>query len=107
MNKQNNKRFKQTEQKINLIEMLDKIMVYKQKEGLAKLTIQGFYEYFHYLNDFLGGNVPNDEVTVDFFRIKKAITEMFVSEPIEPFFVIAIKKVGSKLDKGILIPPPI
>ncbi len=45
--------------------MLDKFMNYKQTEGLTKPTIQGYYEHFHYLNYFLGGDDSNDEVTVE------------------------------------------
>ncbi|WP_420490868.1 hypothetical protein [Neobacillus drentensis] len=30
--------------------------------------MQGYYEHFHYLNNYLGGDVPNEEVTVDLFR---------------------------------------
>jgi Glycosyl hydrolase family 36 C-terminal domain/Phage integrase SAM-like domain len=65
---QNIKRFKQTEQKMTLFEMFERFMAFKQTEGLAKPTIQGYYEHFHYLNDFLGGDVPNEEVTVELFR---------------------------------------
>jgi hypothetical protein len=50
---QNIKRFKQTEQKMTLFEMFVRFMTYKQTEGLAKSTIRGYYEYFHYLNDYL------------------------------------------------------
>jgi len=65
---QNRKRFKPTEQKMTLFEMFERFMVFKQTEGLAKPTIQGYYEHFHYLNDYLGGDVPNEEVTVELFR---------------------------------------
>lgn len=65
---QNIKRFKQTEQKMTLFEMFERFMAFKQTEGLAKPTIQGYYEHFHYLNDYLGGDVPNEEVTVELFR---------------------------------------
>ncbi|MEY2193765.1 hypothetical protein AB7942_13665 [Neobacillus sp. BF23-41] len=65
---QNIKRFKQTEQKMTLFEMFERFMIFKQTEGLAKPTIQGYYEHFNYLNDYLGGDVPNEEVTVELFR---------------------------------------
>lgn len=65
---QNIKRFKQTEQKMTLFEMFERFMAFKQTDGLAKPTIQGYYEHFHYLNDYLGGDVPNEEVTVELFR---------------------------------------
>ena len=61
-------RFKQTEQKMTLFEMFERFMVFKQTEGLAKATIRGYYEHLHYLNDYLGGDVPNDMVTVELFR---------------------------------------
>ena len=40
-------------------------MVFKQTEGLANPPIQGNYKYFHYLNDDLEGDIPNEEVTVE------------------------------------------
>ncbi|MDR4946500.1 tyrosine-type recombinase/integrase [Neobacillus cucumis] len=65
---QNVNRFKNTEKKMTLFEMFERFMSYKQTEGLAKPTIQGYYEHFHYLNDYLGGDVPNEEVTIELFR---------------------------------------
>jgi integrase/recombinase XerD len=53
---------------MTLFEMFERFMVFKQTEGLAKPTIQGYYEHFHYLNDYLGGDVPNEEITVELFR---------------------------------------
>jgi hypothetical protein len=41
---QNIKRFKQTEQKMTLFEMFERFMAFKQTEGLANPTIQGYYE---------------------------------------------------------------
>jgi integrase/recombinase XerD len=65
---QNISRLKNTEQKMTLFEMFERFMNYKQTEGLAKPTIQGYYEHFHYLNDYLGRDIPNEEVTVELFR---------------------------------------
>jgi integrase/recombinase XerD len=65
---QNINRFKNTEKKMTLFEMFERFMSYKQTEGLAKPTIHGYYEHFHYENDYLGGDVPNEEVTVELFR---------------------------------------
>ena len=56
---QNGNRLKNTEQKMTLFEMFERFMNYKQTEGLAKPTIQGYYEHFHYLNDYLGRDIPN------------------------------------------------
>lgn len=61
-------RFKKTEHKMTLFELFERFMSYKQTEGLAKPTIQGYYEHFHYLNNYLGEDVPNDEVTLELFR---------------------------------------
>lgn len=73
---QNVNRFKNTEKKMTLFEMFERFMSYKQTEGLAKPTIQGYYEHFHYLNDYLGGDVPNEEVTIELFRSILAICLM-------------------------------
>lgn len=56
-------RVKTVEQKLTLFEMFERFMNYKQTEGLAKPTIQQYYEHFHYLTDFLGGDLNNDEIT--------------------------------------------
>ncbi|WP_374102959.1 phage integrase SAM-like domain-containing protein [Bacillus sp. ISL-77] len=52
---------------MTLFEMFERFLAFKQTEGLPKPSIQGYYEHFHYLNDYLGGDVPN-EVTVELFR---------------------------------------
>ncbi|MGJ7912633.1 tyrosine-type recombinase/integrase [Neobacillus sp. LXY-1] len=65
---QNVKSLKNTEQKMNLFKMFERFINYKQTEGLAKPTIQGYYEHFHYLNTLLDGDIPNVEVTLGLFR---------------------------------------
>jgi integrase/recombinase XerD len=40
-------RFKQTEQMMTLFGLFERFMVFKQTEGLAKATIQGYYEHLH------------------------------------------------------------
>ena len=37
--------------------MFEWFMNYKQTEGLAKPTIQQYYEHFHYLTDYSGGDL--------------------------------------------------
>ena len=64
-NNQSLNRVRLVEQKLTLFEMF---MNYKQTEGLAKPTIQQYYEHFHYLTDYSGGDLSNDKITLEFFR---------------------------------------
>lgn len=61
---------------MTLIVIYKRFMNFKQTEGLAKPTIHCYYERFHYLNDYLGWDVPNDEITAKLFRIVLAICLM-------------------------------
>ena len=75
-NTQNIKRFKQTEQKMTLFEMFERFITFKQTEGLAKPIIQGYYEHFHYLNDYLGGMYLMKKLQLNCFEIILAICLM-------------------------------
>ncbi len=48
--------------------MFEQFMNYKVTEGFAEPTIHCYYEHFHYLNEFLQGDLSNDEITLEFFR---------------------------------------
>lgn len=62
------KRIKSNEQKFTLYEMFEQFMNYKESEGLAEPTLYCYYEHFAYLNNFLGEDLLNEEVTVGIFR---------------------------------------
>jgi integrase/recombinase XerD len=53
-NSQSLNRVRSVEQRLTLFEMFERFMNYKQTEGLAKPTIQQYYEHFHYLTIFSG-----------------------------------------------------
>lgn len=61
-------RVRSVEQKLTLFEMFERFMNYKQTEGLAKPTIQQYYEHFHYLTDYFGGDLTNEVITLELFR---------------------------------------
>ena len=61
-------RTKTVVQKFTLHEMFEKFMNYKVTEGLAEPTIQCYYEHFHYLNEYLQGDLSNEEVNLETFR---------------------------------------
>ena len=67
-NSQSLNRVRSIEQKMTLFEMFERFMNYKQTEGLAKPTIQQYYEHFHYLTDYSGGDLSNENITLEFFR---------------------------------------
>ena len=67
-NSQSLNRVRSVEQRLTLFEMFERFMNYKQTEGLAKPTIQQYYEHFHYLTDYSGGDLSNDNITLEFFR---------------------------------------
>ncbi|KKK39497.1 integrase [Mesobacillus campisalis] len=56
------------ENKLTLFEMFERFMNYKQTEGLAKPTIQQYYEHFRYLSEYSGGDLVNSNIKVEFFR---------------------------------------
>jgi integrase/recombinase XerD len=66
-NSKNVNRSKSVEQKFTLHEMFEQFMNYKLTEGLAEPTIQGYYEHFRYLNEYLGGDLANEEITTEVF----------------------------------------
>ncbi|MBU9712394.1 tyrosine-type recombinase/integrase [Evansella tamaricis] len=51
---------------LTLYEMFDKFMSYKRSEGLTPLTIED-YIHFRYLDQFIGGDLKNEEVCTDVF----------------------------------------
>src|SRR6476646_5388526 len=67
-NSQSLNRARSVEQKLTLFEMFERFMNYKQTEDLAKPTIQQYYEHFHYLTDYSGGELSNDNITLEFLR---------------------------------------
>ncbi|MFS0637295.1 tyrosine-type recombinase/integrase [Mesobacillus foraminis] len=67
-NSRNFNRTKSAEQNYSLYEMFEQFMNYKQTEGLAKPTLEQYYEHLHYLSDFTGGDLSIEEITVETFR---------------------------------------
>lgn len=61
-NSQSLNRVRSVEQKLTLFEMFERFMNYKQKP-----TIQQYYEHFHYLTDYSGGDLSNDIITLEIF----------------------------------------
>lgn len=61
-------RIKSIEQKFTLDELFERFMAYKVTEGLTELTIQGYYEHFHFLHEFIQGDLANEEITFEIFR---------------------------------------
>ncbi len=61
-------RTKSVEHYFTLYEMFQQFMNFKHTEGLAEPTLQCYYEHFNYLTDFSGGDLLNEEVTLEAFR---------------------------------------
>ncbi|WP_368298529.1 tyrosine-type recombinase/integrase [Cytobacillus firmus] len=61
-------RAKSVEQNFSLYEMFEQFMNFKESEGLAEPTLYCYYEHLKYFTDFSGGDLSNEEVTLETFR---------------------------------------
>lgn len=52
---------------LTLTEMFERFMVYKQSEGLSKITIRDYYSHFQWFCDYIGKDLQNEEITTDVF----------------------------------------
>ena len=49
-------------------EMFERFMWFKQSEGLAPRTIEEYQIHFQWLLDYLDGDLPSEEMTLEVFR---------------------------------------
>ncbi|RKD75249.1 integrase/recombinase XerD [Sinobaca qinghaiensis] len=53
---------------LTLLSMFNKFMVTKEAEGLTEITLRDYHKHIQYLVDFIGKDIPSEQVTLDLFR---------------------------------------
>lgn len=53
---------------LTLVEMFERFMMVKKSEGLAERTIEDYQTHFRFFYEFLEGDIPSSEISIDIFR---------------------------------------
>lgn len=60
-------KFKFISTSLTLTVMFERFMLYKETEGLVKVTIRDYYIHFNYLKEYLGEETNQEDLTLDLF----------------------------------------